>query len=131
MPSSGLLEGLTLFVENTGLVVGRTLVNPSKWSVPFLVSNFSQHTVMVKPFSEVGMVAQISALQSVTEPICRPSCSSDSLLTHLHDLLDQTSRNLDDTQQRQLVNVLLQSLGGRRSGTAQYPIPDADDPFNA
>ena len=73
MPSSGLLEGLTLFAENTGLVVGRTLVNPSKWKVPVLVSNFSQDTVMVEPFSEVGMVAQISAIQSVTEPLCHPS----------------------------------------------------------
>ena len=39
MPSSGLLEGLTLFAENTGLVVGRTLVDPSMWRVPVLVSN--------------------------------------------------------------------------------------------
>ena len=29
MPSSGLLEGLTVFAEHTGLVVGRTLVDPS------------------------------------------------------------------------------------------------------
>ena len=29
MPPSGLLEGLTLFAENTGLIVGRTLVDPS------------------------------------------------------------------------------------------------------
>ena len=108
MPSSGLLEGLTLFAENTGLVVGRTLVNPSEWSVLVLVSNFSQDTVMVEPFSEVGMVAHISAIQSVTEPLCRPSCSSESLPTHLHDLLDQTSRDLDSAQQRQLANVLLQ-----------------------
>ena len=105
MSSRGLLEGLTLFAENTGLVVGRTLVDPSGWSVPVLVSNFSQDTVMVEPFSEVGMVAQISAIQSVAEPQCRVSCSSDSLPTHLHDLLDQTSRDLDDTQQRQLANV--------------------------
>ena len=28
MPPSGLLEGLTLFAENTGLIVGRTLVGP-------------------------------------------------------------------------------------------------------
>ena len=56
MTSSGLLEGLTLFAENTGLVVGRTLVDPSRWRVPVLVSNFSQDTVMVEPFSEVGMV---------------------------------------------------------------------------
>ena len=34
LPSSGLLEGLTLFAENMGLIVGRTLVDPSKWKVP-------------------------------------------------------------------------------------------------
>ena len=47
MPSSGLLEGLTVFAENTGLVVGRTLVDPSGWRIPVLVSNFGQETVMV------------------------------------------------------------------------------------
>ena len=40
LPSSGLLEGLTLFAEDTGLFVGRTLVDPSGWKVPVLVSNF-------------------------------------------------------------------------------------------
>ena len=44
LPSSGLLEGLTLFAEETGLIVGRTLVDPSGWKVPVLVSNFSQKT---------------------------------------------------------------------------------------
>ena len=72
MPSNRLLEGLTLFAENTGLVVGRTLVNASVWSVPVLVSNFGQYTVMAEQFSEVGMVTQISAIQSVTEPLCQP-----------------------------------------------------------
>ena len=65
--SSGLLEGLTVFAENTGLVVGRTLVDPSGWRVPVLVSNFSQETVMVEPFSEVGMIAQVSAIQLVMD----------------------------------------------------------------
>ena len=37
MPSSGLLEGLTLFAENTGLIVGITLVDPSRWKVTVLV----------------------------------------------------------------------------------------------
>ena len=108
MPSSGLLEGLTLFAENTGLVVGRTLVNLSRWRAPVLVSNFTQDTIMVEPFSEVGMVAQITAIQSVTEPMCRPQCDGESLPSHLHDLLDQTSRDLDITQQHQLAGVLLQ-----------------------
>ena len=47
MPPSGLLEGLTVFSENTGLVVDRTLVDPSGWKVSVLVSNFGQETVMV------------------------------------------------------------------------------------
>ena len=57
MPPSGLLEGLTLFAKNTGLIVGRTLVNPSRRKVPVLISIFSQDTVVVAPFSEVGMIA--------------------------------------------------------------------------
>ena len=108
--SSGLLEGLTVFAENTGLVVGRTLVDPSQWRVPVLVSNFSQDTVMVEPFSEVGMVTQVSAIQAVTEATDRSPCSSESLPIHLRDLLDQTSRDLDEIQQRQLAGVLLRYM---------------------
>ena len=89
----GLLEDLTVFAENTGLVVGRTLVDPSWWSVPVLVSNFSQDTVMVEPFSEVGMVTQVSAIQLVTETTDRLPCGIWSLPMHLRDLLDQTSRD--------------------------------------
>ena len=89
MPSIGLLEGLTVFAENTGRVIGRTLVDPSRWRDPVLVSNFSQYTVMVDPFSEVGMVAQVFAIQSVTEPRDRPPCGVESLPMHLRDLLDQ------------------------------------------
>ena len=37
LPPSGLLERLTVFSENTGLVVGRTLVDPSGWKVPVRV----------------------------------------------------------------------------------------------
>ena len=60
---------------------GRTLVDPSKWNVP--------ETVMVEPFSEVGMVTQISAILSITEPHCRASCSNDSLPTHLQVLAQE------------------------------------------
>ena len=60
------------------------------------------------PFSEVGMIAQVSAIQSITEPLHRPQGDADSLPAHLRDLLDQTSRDLDTTQQRHLADVLLQ-----------------------
>ena len=72
LPSSGLLEGLTLFAEDTGLIVGRTLVDPSGWKVPVLVSNFGQETVVVNPFTEVGMITQVTAIQSVMDDGIRP-----------------------------------------------------------
>ena len=81
-------------LENTGLVVGRTLVDPSGWRVPVLVSNFGQETVMVEPFSEVGMIAQVSAIQPVMD---QPSCASCDPL-----------KGLDSVQRGQLANTLLQ-----------------------
>ena len=75
LPPRGLLEGLMVFAENMGLVVGQTLVDPSGWRVPVLVSNFGQETVMVEPFSEIGMIAQVSAIQPVMDPRGHPVTS--------------------------------------------------------
>ena len=108
MPSSGLLEGLKVFAENTGLVVGRTLVDPSGWRIPVLVSNFGQETVMVELFSEIGMVAQVSAIQPVMDLPSRSSCDLLTLPDHLQGLLDQTSQDLDGSQRGQLASTLLQ-----------------------
>ena len=107
LPPSGLLEGLTVFSENTGLVVGRTLVDPSGWKVPVLVSNFSQDTVMVEPFSEVGMIAQVSAIQPTMDSRHHTSCDPTTLPEHLQDLLGRTSGDLDDRQRSQLAGTLL------------------------
>ena len=116
LPSSGLLEGLTLFAEETGLIVGRTLVDPSGWKVPVLVSNFGQETVMVNPFTEVGMIAQVTAIQSVTDDEVRRCGASGELPLHLQDLVDQTSGDLDGDQGRRLAEVLLEY-------TDIFPIP--------
>ena len=108
LSSSGLLEGLTVFTENTGLVVGRTLVDPSGWRVPVLVSNFSQETVMVEPFSEVGMIAQVSAIQPVMSQPVRAYCDPSMLPDHLQSMLDLSSESLNSMQKGQLANTLLQ-----------------------
>ena len=114
--SSSLLEGLTVFAENTGLVVGRTLVDPSGWRVPVLVSNFSQETVMVEPFSEVGMIAQVSAIQLVMDETVHASYDPSMLPDHLQDMLNLTSETLDNVQRGQLANTLLQF-------TDLFPVP--------
>ena len=108
LPSSGLLEGLTLFAEDTGLIVGRTLVDPSKWKVPVLVSNFSQETIVVNPFTEVGMITQVTAIQSVADSGLQPQGATGELPQHLQDLVDQTSDDLDARQRHRLTKVLLE-----------------------
>ena len=108
LPSSGLLEGLTLFTEDTGLIVGRTLVDPSGWKVPVLVSNFGQETVVVNPFTDVGMITQVTAIQSVMDDGIRHRGVAGELPYHLQDLVDQTSGDLDGDQRRRLVEVLLE-----------------------
>ena len=108
LPPSGLLEGLTVFSENTGLVVGRTLVDPSGWKVPVLVSNFGQETVMVEPFSEVGMIAQVSAIQPTMNKRRHTSCDPATLPEHLQELLRRTSGDLDSMQKNELASTLLE-----------------------
>ena len=108
MPPSGLLEGLTVFSENTGLVVGRTLVDPSGWKVPVLVSNFGQETVMAEPFSEIGMISQVTAIQPVMNQLSRSSCDPSMLPEHLKGLLDRASNDLEDLQRGQLAETLLE-----------------------
>ena len=53
------------------------------------------------------MVTQVSAIQAVAEDTGRSSRNTGSPSVHLHDLLDQTSQDLDENQQRQLAVVLL------------------------
>ena len=59
------------------------------------VSNFGQETVMVNPFTEVGMIAQVTAIQSVTDDETRRCGVGGELPLHLRDLVDQTSGDLD------------------------------------
>ena len=104
--TGGLLEGLTLFAEDTGLIVGRTLVDPSKWKVPVLVSNFSQETIVVNPFTEVGMITPVTAIQSVADNTLQPQGTTRTLPRHLQDLVEQTCEDLDSTQRHRLAEVL-------------------------
>ena len=81
-----------------------------------LVSNFGQETVMVEPFSEIGMVAQVSAIQPVMDRPSRTSCDPLMLPDHLQRLLDLISQDLDNFQRGQLASMLLQFV-------ALFPMP--------
>ena len=63
---------------------------------------------MLEPFSEIGMIAQVSSIQPVMHQPSRPSWDPSMLPEHLRGLLDRTSHDLDDSQKGQLANTLLQ-----------------------
>ena len=46
---------------------------------------------MVNPFTEVGMITQVTAIQSVADDRIRPRGVTGELPHHLQDLVDQTS----------------------------------------
>ena len=62
----------------------------------------------METFSEIGMVAQVSAIQSVMDQPSRSSCDPSTLPDHLQELLDQTSQDLDGSQRGRLASTLLQ-----------------------
>ena len=63
---------------------------------------------MVNPFTEVGMIAQVTAIQSVTDDRLQRRGVTGELPHHLRDLVDQTSGDLDGDQRRRLAEVLLE-----------------------
>ena len=92
---------------------------------------------MVEPFSKIGMIAQVSAIQPVMNQPSRPSCGPSMLPEHLRGLLDRTCHDLDDSQRGQLANMLLQFvdlfpvLGSALTGhtdAVEYTIDTGDSP---
>ena len=71
------------------------------------MSNFSQETIVVDPFTEVGMITQVTAIQCVAEPPQQPHTATGALPHHLQDLVERTCRDLDPAQRRRLAAVLL------------------------
>ena len=65
-------------------------------------------TVMVEPFSEIGMIAQVSAIQPTMDRLPHPSCDPVTLPEHLHGLLERASSDLDNLQKSQLGSTLLE-----------------------
>ena len=62
----------------------------------------------MESFSEIGMIAQVTAIQPVMNQPSRSSCDPSMLPEHLRGLLDRTSHDLDDLQRGQLADTLLE-----------------------
>ena len=85
---------------------GQNSGRPIQVEGSILVSNFSQETIVVNPFTEVGMITQVTAIQSVADNTLQPQGATRTLPRHLQDLVDQTCKDLDSTQRHRLAEVL-------------------------
>ena len=71
---------------------------------------------MVEPLSEIGMIAQVSAIQPTMGQLPHPSCDPLTLTEHLQGLIERASSDLDNLQKSQLANTLLEFVD-------LFPIP--------
>ena len=105
---TSLLEGLTILLVYSGLLVGCTLVDPSEWKVPVLVTNVSQYTLKVEPFGDIGLITPVFANENVTlaGDIIKYSRSAD-LPIYFQLLVDDTASagDLDDLQRSEMVTL--------------------------
>ena len=80
---------------------------------------------MVEPFSENGMIAQVTAIQPVMNQPSHSSCDPSMLPEYLKDLLDGVSDDLEDIQRGQLAEMLLEFVDLFPPGTALTGHTDA------
>ena len=71
---------------------------------------------MVEPFSEIGMIAQVSAIQPTMDRLPHLSFDPVTLSEHLQELLEGASSDLDNLQKSQLASTLLEFVD-------LFPIP--------
>ena len=60
----------------------------------------------MNPFTEVGMITQVTAIQSVADAPLQPQGVTRTLPRHLQDLVEQTCQDLDSSQRHRLAEVL-------------------------
>ena len=72
------------------------------------VQLWTRYTVMVEPFSEIGMIGQVTAIQPVMDRSSGTPVDPVGLPEHLQELLERTSEDLEDPQRNRLAQTLLE-----------------------
>ena len=109
----GIVEPSLKFVQNTGILVAKVLIDPKLGSIPLRLANFSKEpitvhkdmvTAVLEPVDSVGNesenVSRVCQLNETTE-------TSNQLPEHLVPLLERSSENLDKAQGSRLKQFLI------------------------
>ena len=107
---AGLVEPHRKFVENTGLMVARVLVDPKNGNIPLRLANMRKEPITVRRDT---VTAVMQAVESVSgervnvSQIIENDQTSDKLPEHLKSLFERSSENLDESQQVRLKQFLI------------------------
>ena len=104
----GAVEPAMKFVQNTGLLVAKVLVDTKNGNIPMRLANLSRDSVNVNKGTVTALLQPISSIGSES------GCSSDSsesvhpeLPEHMVQLFERSSANLDKQQKARLCQFLI------------------------
>ncbi len=103
----GILEPTENFIEKTGLLVAKVLVDPKIGNVPIRIANFKKTPCTVYE----NTVAAVFEPVSVCEETCEnpdEMCAENMIPEHLTDLYEKSSTHLDSDQKENLRQFLVE-----------------------
>ena len=106
----GLVEPSRKFVENTGLLVAKVLVDPKKGNIPLRLANLSKEPVAVHRGTVTAVLQAVDSVDSesvnATQTV-EGSQDDAGRPEHLQSLFECSSKNLDDSQKDRLEQFLI------------------------
>ena len=106
----GLIEPSLKFVENTGLMVAKVLVDPKNGNLPLRLANMSKEPITVRKNTVSAVLQAVDSVNSEkvnASRIVENDSTSPKLPKHLEPLFERSSENLDSAQQNRLEQFLI------------------------
>ena len=107
----GVIEPSSGFIEKHGLLVGRTLVDPTRKIIPIRIMNISHESkkmhqdTVIGTFHTVNEVSEVLSKMAVDDEECQ---KGDTLPDHLVDLFNRSSEHLSEQHVCELRSFLLE-----------------------
>ena len=106
----GLVEPSMKFVENTGLMVAKVLLDPKNGNIPLRLANLSKDPITVRKDTVTAVLQAVDSVKSESMNVSR-SAENGSVPTklpeHLKTLFERSSENLDTSQRNRLEQFLI------------------------
>ena len=109
----GVVEPSMKFVQNTGVLVAKALVDPKSGNIPLRLANFSKEPIMVHKDMVTAVLQPVESVGSESDHASRVCQASETgraltkLPEHLVSLFDRSSENLDRSEKTKLEQFLV------------------------